>query len=268
MMSYVYVNGQIIPAQEANINVADIGFLRGYGVFDYFRAIDGQPIFMDDHLDRFDRSTQYLGLILSQSREHIKQQILQLIALSQQPLLGVRLVSTGGYAEDGYTPTAVPNLVMIAKPFVFNAFEQGLSLMTVHHQRDMPTIKTTNYIKPISLLPKLQACKADDVLYHFEGHITESSRSNICIIKDGVLITPDSGMLEGITRKRILSFAAEILPVEVRKVSLQEVFEADEVFLCGSTKRIAPVTNIDQTTFSFGKHTRMLYDRLIVEEKK
>ncbi|MBK9736209.1 MAG: aminotransferase class IV family protein [Saprospiraceae bacterium] len=266
MSLYTYLNGHIIHDSEANIHVSDLGLLRGYGVFDFFRAIEGQPIFMDDHLDRFERSASFLGLRIPVSRQHIKDNILELIDLNHHTLLGIRLICTGGYSEDSYAPAITPNLVMLAKPFTFHPVYKGLKLMTEHHQRDMPTVKTTNYIHPISLLPLMHEIKADDVLYHFNGYISESSRSNICIIKDGILITPSQGILEGITRKKILNFAHEILPVEIRMVTLKETLKADEVFLCGSTKRISPVTSIDNQTYEIGPLTKILYERLIKEE--
>ncbi len=268
MIEYAYLNGQIVPTKDANINVADLGLLRGYGVFDFFRAIDGRPIFMDDHLDRFEKSRSYLGLHIDVNRDEIKVAILTLIERNHHSLLGIKLVCTGGYSDDGYTLPPSPNLMMLAKPFVFHPFEMGLKLMKVEHQRDMPTIKTTNYIKPISLLPKMKEINADDVLYHMNGYISESSRSNIFIIKNGVLITPHSGILEGITRKRILSFAPQILPVEVRQIHISEVQEANEVFLCGSTKRISPVTMIDEVKYATGPYTTRLYERLLEEEHK
>jgi branched-subunit amino acid aminotransferase/4-amino-4-deoxychorismate lyase len=105
-------------------------------------------------------------------------------------------------------------------------------------------------------------------LYHKNGYVTESSRSNIFIIKSGVLITPDLGMLEGITRKRIISICQEVMPLEIRPVTLQEVYEADELFLSASTKRISPITKIDHITYSSGPFTKKLYDVLLVEEQK
>lgn len=267
MIEYAYLNGEIMPIENANLNVTDLALLRGYGVFDFFKAIDGRPIFMEDHLNRFENSTWLLGLKIPYSREHLRKNILELVKLNYNNLLGVKLVCTGGYSEDGYTPAAKPNLFMVAKPFKMHPFEKGLSLMTVEHQRELAEIKSINYAKPISVLAQLRASSADDVLYATGGFITESSRSNIFIIKNGVLITPDTGVLRGITRKRILQFAPKAMPVEIRAVTLSEVFDADEVFMTGSTKRVAPITKIDDKEFETGKLTRLLYDMLLEDER-
>jgi D-alanine transaminase/branched-chain amino acid aminotransferase len=264
---YAFVNNRIVPAVEAVLNVSDLAFLRGYGIFDYFRVIDGKAVFLEDYLDRLHRSAAGLSLQIPFSREYLTEQIYTLIAMHDYPLMGVRIVCTGGCAQDAYTPVH-SNVCMLVKPFDFHPYHQGLKLMTVPYQRELHLIKSINYIIPISLLPKMKTCQADDVLYYHNGLITESSRSNIFMIKNGVLITPSYGMLEGVTRKRIISFAKEIMPMEIRDVTLGEILEADEVFLSASTKRISPVTMIDQCAFSSGPFTKILYDRLILEENR
>ncbi len=267
MQEIVFLNGQFKPLSEASLLLTDLGLLRGYGIFDFFRAIDGHPVFLEDHLDRFESSMNGLNLTTEFTRSQLREAILRLIELNPHPLVGVRMVATGGYAPDAYTPVA-GNLFMIARPFSFHPFDKGLHLMTVQFRREMHSVKTTNYLTPISLLPKMKETGADDVLYHLNGYVSESSRSNIFLIKNGTLITPDKDMLLGVTRKRILSFADEIMPVEVRAVSKEELAHADEVFLTASTKRISPVTRIDDYRFAIGPYTRKLYDRLIVEEGK
>lgn len=267
MTSYAFINGEIVPAQNANINISDIGLLRGYGVFDFFRVIDGKPIFLNDYLDRFERSVAGLHLIVPYTREYITEKIHEIISLNPHPLLGIKLLCTGGYAADGYTPAA-SNVCMLANPFHFHPYEKGIKLMKVDYQRDLHQIKSLNYLKPISLIPQMKAIEADDVLYHKSGFISESSRSNIFIVKNDVLITPSEGILEGVTRKRIIAFAPEIMSVEVRQISIVELRSADEVFLTASTKRISPVTAIDEFVYSSGPYTRILYERLLAEEAK
>ena len=268
MTEYAFLNGEIMPIENANLNITDLALLRGYGVFDFFKSIDGRPIFMEDHLDRFENSTGLLGLKIPFSRDELRKNILELVRLNHHSLLGVKLVCTGGYSVDGYTPAEKPNLFMVAKPFKLHPFEKGLKLMTVEHQRELAEIKSINYAKPISVLAQLHSTTSDDVLYHSNGFITESSRSNIFIIKNGTLIKHDTGILRGITRKQVLKFAPKIMPVEIRHVLLDEVLNADEVFMTGSTKRIAPITMIDNISFEIGQYTRLLYDRLVEAESE
>lgn len=266
MQEYAYINGQIMPIADAKIHITDLSILRGYGVFDFFRAIDGQPIFMEEHLDRFDYSTSKLGLDLPYSREHIRENILDLIKLNQHNLLGIKLLCTGGYSEDGYTPTR-PNVMMLAKPFKMPQQNDSIKLMLVEHLRELPDIKTINYIVPIANLPKMRAVGAHDVLYHYNGLISESSRSNIFMVKEEKVITPSRNILQGITRKNILKILKNNFEVEERDITLDEFLKADEAFISGSTKRVVPVQFVDNQEFTQRKITKKILELLIQNEK-
>jgi branched-chain amino acid aminotransferase len=226
--------------------------LRGYGIFDFFKAIKGEAIFIEDHLDRFESSAQKMHLIVPESRDTLRAAILKIIDKNSHPTLGVKMVLTGGYSEDGYAPAPQSNLIILGKPFVAQNPVKPQKLMTVKFQRELPDIKTTNYLTPIWNLGKMRAMGADDVLYHNDGCILESSRSNVFIIKGKTVVTPKTDILYGISRKHILERAAREFEVEQRPISLAELFTADEVFLSSSTKRVAPVIGVDDCVFSGG----------------
>ena len=141
MAEYIFLNGKIINAEQAKIKVSDLAILRGYGVFDFFRVVNQRAIFLEDYLDRFERSVAGLTLKVNYSRSFLKEKIDKLIQLNQHDLLGIRLICTGGYADDAYTPTDA-NVIMIAKPFQFHPYEKGLKLMTVNFQRELHHIKS------------------------------------------------------------------------------------------------------------------------------
>lgn len=270
MQEQIYLNGEILPSEKAQIHVSDLGLLRGYGIFDFFRAIDGQPIFIEDHLDRFHNSARLMGLPIPESRERLREIIHEIIRLHPHKLLGVKMIMTGGYSTDGYTPTDHPNLIVTAKPFEFKPADIGMKLMSMEYRREIPEIKTLNYIVPIRALQQMKAIGADDVLYHQNGKISESSRSNIFIVKNEKIITPVDGALFGVTRKHILNFAKNHFAVEERDVSTQEYWEADEVFTTGSTKRIIAITHTDNQVFSHGnvgKITQKLQALFLEHEK-
>jgi branched-chain amino acid aminotransferase len=247
-----YVNGEFVPQSKAVIRVDDLGLLRGYGIFDFFKAIQGEAIFIEDHLDRFENSAQKMHLSLPDSRDNLRAAILEIIRLNPCPSLGVKMVLTGGYSEDGYAPADKANLVILAKPFVSQNPVKPQRLMSVKFQRELADIKTTNYLTPIWNLPKMRAMGADDVLYFNDESVLESSRSNVFIVKGGKLITPKNDILYGISRKHILERASRELEVEERRIGLAEFFTADEVFLSSSTKRVAPVVGVDDCVFSGG----------------
>ncbi len=267
MAQIYYINGQYKAESEAHIGVNDLALLRGYGVFDFFRAIDGHVLFLDDHLARFYASAQAFRLAIPHSLETLKEIINDIIVQNTAPLLGIKLVLTGGYSPDGYTP-AVPNFMVIAKPFSFMQKPEGMHLMSLDYLRELPEVKSLNYLVPIYHLPSMEAMGADDYLYHKNGEVTELSRSNVFIIKNERLITPRRNILHGVTRKHVLQLAADIGMVEERDITLEEVLQADEIFTSGSTKRILPITKIDgQTVGKSQKITTKLLDLFLAHER-
>ena len=233
----------------------------------FFRAIEGKPIYMEDHLTRFENSVKRMNLTLPYSRGHLQDNILQLIELNSYNLLGIKLLCTGGYSEDGYMPT-MPNLMMLAKPFKMAPLDKKMKLMTLNYIRELADIKTINYATPIAHLPQMHAAKADDFLYHSNGYISESSRANFFIVKGGKIITPKAHILRGITRQHILKMAANHFTVEERAIRLKEVYEADEAFLSGSTRRVTFVEHIDNHSFKTRKVTDKINDLLIENERE
>ena len=247
-----YVNGQYLPENEANIHVNDLGLLRGYGVFDFFRAINGKILFLEDHLDRFEYSTGKFQLPIPHSRDELKAILQKIIELNNHPMVGIKMIVTGGYSVDGYTPTT-PNFIINAKPITILDKPEGMHLMTLEYLRELPDIKSLNYMVPIYHRPKMLAMGADDYLYHKDGLVSELSRSNIFAVVNQKIITPSKNILHGITRKHILKIASYNFTVEERDLSLGEVQAADELFTTGSTKKVTAITRIDKQPVGNGK---------------
>jgi branched-subunit amino acid aminotransferase/4-amino-4-deoxychorismate lyase len=255
MEKYYDVNGQITPAQEASLKVNDLAILRGFGIFDFFLVWDYVPLFMEDYLDRFYRSAELIHLEVPASRAELKARIHKLIQLNGQSHAGIRLVMTGGYSEDSYTPIQ-PNLLVMHhnfKPFDDSAYTEGIKLMTFEYQRDLPEVKTTNYAMGIRLIPQLNAVGATEPLYHSNGTVKEAVRSNFFIIQaDNTIVTADEDILYGITRKHVLAAAAPEFKIEKRLVRVEELWQAKEAFLTGSNKGVIPITRIDEHVYGDG----------------
>ncbi len=247
-----FINGEFLPESETKISVNDLGLLRGYGIFDFFKAVNSKVIFLEDHLARLNFSCRQMGFEIPYNNEQLKTIIYKLIEQNSKPLLGIKIIVTGGYSLDGYSPTK-PNVIMIAKAFNYIDKPKGMHLMTLEYIRENPTIKTLNYIVPIQHLPKMKAIGADDFLYHKNGIVSELSRSNVFIIKNNTIITPKEGVLLGVTRKNTIMLAQKKWAFEERDITLKEVLEANEVFTTGSTKKICAITKIDQTIINEGK---------------
>jgi branched-subunit amino acid aminotransferase/4-amino-4-deoxychorismate lyase len=249
MLPIVYLNGQYLPKEEAALNVADLAILRGFGIFDYFRYADGQPRFIEDHLDRFLRSAKLLALEMPASREELRETVHQLIVRNGGGDGGIRFVLTGGYAPDGYTPTN-PNLVGMAYPFKGHSaedYDRGMKVHLHHYERQFPEVKSIDYLEGIRIQPMLKSRGADYALYvDRDNNVRESDRSNFMIVKDGILITPGENILRGITRLHLLKLAGQLgIPVEERTVSVDELKAADEAIICSSMKGAMGITFVD-----------------------
>ena len=157
------------------------------------RVSGNVPLFIDDHLDRFFHSAQEMRLICKESREEIKDMVYQLIRENNQPVSGVRLILTGGESPDGYK-IIEPGLVIIQQAITPPPDEMtfpGIQLLSYPFQRQLPHVKTTDYLMAIWLQPWLKERGGDDILYHQDGIVTECPRSNFFIVtQEGKLVTP------------------------------------------------------------------------------
>ncbi len=269
----VFINDHFVKNEDALLHISDLSMQRGYAVFDFFRTVNGMPLFMDDHLERFFASAAAMHLAVNKSREELSVVIHELIKRASLAEAGIRIMLTGGYSADSYQP-AEPNLIITCSPVktaTQKDFEKGLSVITHEHQRELPHIKSINYLMAVWLQPLLREKQADDVLYFKNNIITEFPRSNVFIVTAGhKLVTPSHNILSGITRKKILLLAPEIIPVEERDISVDELMNAAEVFLTSTTKRILPVVKIDGKTIMDGKPgklTGQLYHKFLELEK-
>jgi len=269
----VYLNNKFIEDDQAYLHVSDLSIQRGYGIFDFLRTMDGAPLFMDDHLDRFYASADAMHLPVKKSREELSSVIHELIKKSSLSEAGIRITLTGGYSTDSYQ-IAEPNLVITCNPVKIstqNDFEKGVSIITHEYQRELPHVKSINYLMAVWLQPLLKDKQADDLLYHRNNIITEFPRSNVFIVTAGnKLVTPARNVLKGITRKNILSLAKEIAQVEERDIIVEELSDAPEVFLTATTKKIMPVIRINNKMVGNGKPgpvTTKLYKKFLELER-
>lgn len=254
MGDYFFLNGEVIRSSEARILVYDLALLRGYGLFDFFRTFNKKPFLMDRYLDRFWNSAKHLGLKIPFSRDKLPVLIHELLEKNHVYEAGIRMILTGGYTLNGYLP-GEPNFFILIEKITFpdeEKYKQGIKLYFYEYQRELSHIKSINYLIPIYLRDKILQDGAFDVLYHAGGKVLEVSRSNIFLIKDGILITPVKGVLAGITRATVIRLAKEICKVEEREVSVEELWTADETFMTGTTKRVLPVVQIGRQKIGSG----------------
>lgn len=251
--AYAIINGELVPKDEAAIKVSDLSIQRGYGVFDFFRTIQYQPVFLEDHLDRLYYSAGRLRLAMEPDRDRLKELIFHLLEKNNLPHSGIRITVTGGYSADGYSVTT-PNILLVQSPFRFNkeSFSTGIRLMSCDHQRQLPDIKTIDYLQAIYLQPLVKEKKADDILYHHNGVITECPRANFFIVThNDEVITPGEHILKGITRKKVLGL--EGLTIREKEINIKELGGIKEAFITSTTKNVLPVWQIDDMEIGDGK---------------
>jgi branched-chain amino acid aminotransferase len=253
---FASINNEIIPLSDAKLHISDLSVQRGYGVFDFFKVQDGHPYFLSDYLDRFYNSAAVMRLAVPLVREDLIKTIFHLIEKNQIPESGVKMILTGGYSLDGYTP-GKPNLVLTQHKLSLpgpEVIEQGIKVITYEYVRDIPEAKTINYTMGIWLIDKVNQQQAADVLYVKDGIVSEFPRSNFFIVgKDKMIMTPKSNILKGVTRKNILEIANLGLGAVEKDITLEEVYEAQEAFITSTTKRIIPITKVNNTLIGTGK---------------
>lgn len=252
MKPFCFANGQIIPTDQARIHPMDLAVIRGYGIFDFFRTVNYVPLFLEHYLDRFIASAEKTFIPLDYSRDQLRQIISELIDKNDLKEGGLRMVLSGGVSDNHFSP-AKGTLFIFAESLIFPAQEKydlGIKLLSVEHVRSIAEIKTTNYAFPVWHSVQWKQAGAEDVVYHMNGEISESSRSNIFIIKDGQVSTPDKHVLFGITRKHVMEIAGD---VAIRPISFEEMLAADEVFITSTTKVLLPVTSVDSHLIGNGK---------------
>lgn len=264
MAKWAFLNRDCVEDEKATLPYRDLSAQRGYGVFDFFRLIGNEPAFLEDHLDRLFFSAREMRLPMPVEREGLKGVIQQLIKKNADPDTGIRIGLTGGCSDDGFT-IGKPALIVSQQSFSPPAEDQrqrGIQLLSWPFQRQLPHVKTIDYLTAIWLQPFRIQNGADDILYHNNGFVTECPRSNIFIVtKDDRIVTPSENMLKGITRKKVIELARKDFIVEERPVQLTELKTAREAFITSTTKQILPVAAIDKKVFAERKISSELLQR-------
>ncbi len=265
---WAFVIDQFVPEDKASLFVGDLAIQRGYGVFDFFKVVDFVPVFLNEHLDRFYFSAKEMRLKVAYSKDELKRIIFELLKKNHVSDTGVRITLTGGYSQDGYQ-LSNPNLIISLRSFnspPVNELAKPIKLITYEHQRQLPHVKTIDYLMAIWLQPIVRHHNADDILYHQNGIVTECPRSNFFIVSnDDKVITPSENILKGVMRMKVLEAAITNYHFEERAVSIEEIKGAKEAFITSTTKTILPIHQVDDYIFSKeNKVTTQLY-KLIVQ---
>lgn len=252
MSNWVFLNDQYIAEEKAVLHFRDLSIQRGYGVFDFFKVENSVPVFLEEHLNRFYFSAEQMRLNIGYTKKELKKIVFELLQKNNADNTGVRMTLTGGYATDGYN-LSKPNLIISLHTFsapTSEQFEKGIKLVSYQHQRQLPHVKSIDYLMAIWLQPFIKQNNADDVLYHQNGIVSECPRSSFFMVtSDNRIVTPARNILKGILQTKLIKLAKTEFEVEERDITIQEIKTAKEAFITSTTKNILPVYQFDDYFF-------------------
>jgi len=258
MEEMVYLNGALVPRSQANVAVADYGFLYGYGLFETMRAYKGTIFLLDRHLQRLMKSAALLHMDSGISVEKLAVACYE--TLRANGLLEARLrltVSRGAAGPFPGTGAAPPStMLVVATPFSpppEEIYHKGLTVVLSSLRRDsqslLSRLKTTSYLASVLARMEAEAAGADEALLRNErGFIVEGSASNIFFVQQAKLSTPsaESGILPGITREAVMELARSLkIDVQECEVRLDEFGDYEEVFLTNSVMELMPLVRVE-----------------------
>lgn len=272
----IYINGQILPQEDAKISVFDHGLLYGDGVFEGIRAYNGKIFTLEEHLDRLYDSAAVIALKIPITKAEMASAIKKTMEANNQTDSYIRLVVTRGVGKLGLDPNkcATPQVIIITDTIELYPkalYEKGLDVVTVatirnHFSALDPKIKSLNYLNNIlAKLESLQAGAGEALMLNKDGYVAECAGDNIFIFKGNTLLTPpaSAGILIGITRNVVMELATKMgIQVKEYLMTRYDLYIADECFLTGTAAEIIPVVKIDGRIIGTGTPGKATLDLL------
>lgn len=254
-----WINGRIVPTEQACIPLTDHGLLYGDGVFEGIRFYHGRALRLRQHVERWYRSARVLCLVIPLSEKELAAAVAETIAAYNGADGYLRVVVTRGAGKLGLDPKSCvrPNVFIIADALAMVSAEvraQGARVIISSTRRVSPDgldprIKSLNYLNHIMARMEAANASADEaILLNAQGRVTEGTADNVFIVRGGKLYTPPAsdGALQGITRELVMELANE-LGIACAEVSLSayDLYTADECFLTGTGAELIPVREVD-----------------------
>lgn len=253
-MTPIYlIQDRLVPKEEVSVSPDDRGYYFGDGIYEVFRVYGGKLFEAEAHFKRLERTAAAVRIDLPAASSELKKQLEQLIAANSLIEGTVYLQITRGTAPRAHAIPAQAEPVLMAyttevkRPI--HMMQQGIAVVTME---DIRWLRCD--LKTLNLLPNTLAKQyaldqgADDVVLHRSGLVTECSASNVMIVKEGAIIThpADNLILHGITRAVALRLASELgIPVAETPFTLEDLRQAEEVFVTGTTIEVTPVISVD-----------------------
>lgn len=275
-MATVWLNGKLVDEAEASISVRDTGLLHAAGVFTTMRAYGGKVFRLADHFARLRRSCEILFIPLQYKDDVLNEAVVGVLSGSKLSDARLRLTVTRGLARQDpiHGLHLEPTVFLTAtefEPYPLEYYERGMTVIVLDEQKLNPYDiqaghKTLNYFSRLAALrsANLRGC-GEALWFNTDNYLQSGSISNVFVVKDGRLLTPPtpedltdvalarsmpypkSATLPGVTRKVVRELAAAAgMQSEVGAIDINQLLEADEVFLTNSIMGIMPVCRIER----------------------
>ena len=267
MSLMVYLNGELVPEDEAKVSVFDHGVLYGDGVFEGIRVYNGRVFRLQQHLERLYSSAAAIMLDIPLTVEELTEATVETCRANEMADGYIRLVVTRGRGDLGLDPRKCrePTTFIIADSIEFypeEYYDNGLEVITCVTRRNSPdaldpAIKSLNYLN--NILAKIETVRAgvpEGIMLSTDGYVAECTGDNIFLVRDDHVVTPpiSVGNLRGITRQAVIELLAEMgIETHEELFRLLEVYNANEMFLTGTAAEIVPVARVDGRPIGDGR---------------
>jgi branched-chain amino acid aminotransferase len=268
---FIWMNGKLVPWDDANIHIGSHVIHYGSAVFEGVRCYntpEGPAIFrLDAHTERLFNSAKIYRMDMPYTFEELSRAQIETVAANKKEACYIRPIVYRGYGQLGVNPFPCPVDVAImvwdwGRYLGQEALETGVDVCVSSWARIAPNTlpamaKTSaNYMN--SQLIKMEAIKAgyvEGIALDSDGFLSEGSGENLFLVKNGTLLTPPlvSSVLPGITRDTVVQLARRLrIPVEEARLPREMLYISDEVFMTGTAAEITPVRSVDKITIGKG----------------
>lgn len=263
-----WVEGSLVPLHEARIPLLDQGFLHSDLTYDVPAVWDGRYFRLEDHLSRLEASCGKLRLRFPIPREEIRRILIDMVVQSGIRDAYVEIIVSRGFTsvrEARLGDTSQNHLYMFIQPYVWvmepeENLKGGAAIITRTVRRTPPgsmdpTIKNLQWGDLTrGIFEAADRNSTYPILTDGDAHITEGAGYNVVLVKDGIIYTPDRGVLEGVTRRSVMDVAkANGIEVRLEMVPVDLAYKADEIFMCTTAGGIMPITSLDGQPVKDGK---------------
>ena len=270
LTGHIWLDGEMVPWQEAKVHVLTHTFHYGLGVFEGVRAYNtsqGAAIFrLQEHTDRLFRSAHILRMEMPFDKETLSEAQREVVRANGLDEAYIRPMCFLGSEGMGLRADNLKTHVMVAAwawPSYMDpeAMNRGIRVATSSYTRHHVNITMCkakangNYINSIRALREaLDAGFEEALLLDNEGYVAEGSGENVFLVRNGGLYTPElTSCLEGITRDSIIRIAEDQgLTVKEKRITRDEVYVADEAFFTGTAAEVVPIREVDNRTIGSG----------------